>query len=348
MNHGLWNKETLLRYVGSVEQLCGIRSSVLTEGKARDVRVLDVRTGSGLEFTVVPDRAFDVAGVSCRGINLSYASSTGLVGPGYYDQGGPGWLRSFHAGFLTTCGLRNVGSPNRDDGEDLGLHGRIGNLPGVLTRSSTDWIDGRPVMTVAGSVREARFFGENLVLRRTITAKAGENSFVLDDVIENESFRAEPLTLLYHFNLGYPLIDASTRIWAATAGPVPRDDDARAGLAAWNRGQEPTPGYREQVFYHDLRAGADGRVACLVENPGLEMAVLFRWNRDALPRLTQWKQMGTGEYVLGIEPCNCHPEGRAQERAYGTLETLAPGGTKRCTIEVEVLFGAEAIAGARP
>lgn len=347
LDQNFWSKENLLRYVGNLEQLCGIRSSVLTEGKARDVRILDVRTGSGLEFTVVPDRALDLANLTFRGTNLSFASPTGLVAPAFYDQTGLGWLRSFHAGFLTTCGLRNAGSPSQDEGEELGLHGRIGNLPGVLTRSSTDWVEGRPVLTVAGSVREARFFGENLVLRRTITARAGESSFILDDLVENEGFRTEPLTLLYHFNLGYPLIDSTTRIWASTGGPVPRDDVARSGVARWDRGQQPTPGYQEQVFYHDLRPGTDGRVGYLVENPGLELAVLFRWNRDALPRFTQWKQLGVGEYVIGIEPCNCHPEGRSQEKVYGTLETLAPGETKHCRIEVEVLSGAAGIAKAR-
>jgi hypothetical protein len=346
MTEDIWNKQHLLRYAGSLEQLCGIRSAVLTEAKARNVRVLDVRSGSGLSYSVLPDRAFDIAGLGFRGTNLSYFSSTGIVGPAFYEAQGANWLRSFQAGFLTTCGLRNVGSPNTESGEELGLHGRIANIPAELHQASTDWVDDHPVMTIRGQVRESSFFGENLVLRRTITTKAGENRLIIEDGIENEGFRVEPLTLLYHFNLGYPLLDAGTRLFMPAAGTAPRDEQARLGLDSWHRMQAPTPGFQEQVYYHDLRADAAGRTWCLVENPRLELAVLFRWNLDALPRVSEWKQMGEGAYVLGIEPGNCRPEGRSREKALGSLEYLQPGAAKHCRLEIEILSGAAAIGEA--
>lgn len=42
---------------------------------------------------------------------------------------GDGFLKSFTAGFLTTCGLGNVGTPCTDQGKSFGLHGTIGNTP---------------------------------------------------------------------------------------------------------------------------------------------------------------------------------------------------------------------------
>lgn len=60
---------------------------------------------------------------------MSYMSPCGYVAPSYYDSIGTNWLKSFTAGFLTTCGLEAVGSPCVDAGETLPLHGTIGNLP---------------------------------------------------------------------------------------------------------------------------------------------------------------------------------------------------------------------------
>jgi hypothetical protein len=47
--------------------------------------------------------------------------------------------------------------------------------------------------------------------------------------------------------------------------------------------------------------------------------------------------LGQGTYVLGIEPANCHVEGRARERERETLEYLAPGDKKRFQLELGVL-----------
>jgi hypothetical protein len=58
-----------------------------------------------------------------------------------------------------------------------------------------------------------------------------------------------------------------------------------------------------------------------------------------LPRLIQWKMPGAGAHVLGIEPANCHVEGRAAERERGTLVMLAPGETRRHELSLEVALG---------
>jgi hypothetical protein len=54
---------------------------------------------------------------------------------------------------------------------------------------------------------EARLFGENLVLGRKIICKYGENKITINDTVENLGFRKEALMLLFHFNMGYPLLD---------------------------------------------------------------------------------------------------------------------------------------------
>lgn len=94
-----------------------------------ELRLFEVSNGKGLELTVSPDRTGDISRLRFKGINMSYMSPCGYVAPSYYDSIGTNWLKSFTAGFLTTCGLEAVGSPCVDAGETLPLHGTIGNLP---------------------------------------------------------------------------------------------------------------------------------------------------------------------------------------------------------------------------
>lgn len=104
-------------YIGHDSQCYGIEEHRLVGGKGDGMRLLEIRNGKGLELTVSPDRGADISRLRCRGVNLSYFSPCGYVGPAYYESEGAGWLKSFTAGFLTTCGLRVVGSPCVDERE---------------------------------------------------------------------------------------------------------------------------------------------------------------------------------------------------------------------------------------
>ncbi|OPZ83792.1 MAG: hypothetical protein BWY76_02117 [bacterium ADurb.Bin429] len=83
------------------------------------------------------------------------------------------------------------------------------------------------------------------------------------------------------------------------------------------------------------------RVALL--NPALGLGVGLRYHQKTLPRFIQWKQMGFGHYVLGLEPANCLVEGRDKERARSTLVILQPGESRDYTLELTALDGAEAM-----
>ena len=167
------DKMELLRYVGDCSQILGIRECALAGGKSKGVKAFDIRNGSGLEMTVLADRCLDISSLSINGINCGYMSSTGIVAPEYYESGGFGFFRNYSGGFLTTCGLRNVGNPCEEGGEQFDIHGRVANIPAEEVCASTDWgKDGVPEITVSGKMRETRFFGENLLLRRKIVFHA--------------------------------------------------------------------------------------------------------------------------------------------------------------------------------
>ena len=98
-------------------------------GKQEGMRILQVKNGKGLLFTVSLDRCADISELSLKGDNYAYIAPCGYVAPTYYDNKGAGFLKSFTAGFLTTCGLTNVGSPCVDQGQEFPLHGSIANTP---------------------------------------------------------------------------------------------------------------------------------------------------------------------------------------------------------------------------
>jgi len=339
-----FNKREILKYAGDFSQLFGIRDCSLNGGKAEGMRVLDVKNGSGLEFAVLPSRALDIAGFSYKCVNFSFISDTGLVAPQFLRGGKDGFNRNFHAGFLYTCGLNNVGSPCEDDGEELSQHGILSYSPAEQVCAGVEWDGDIPVMKVRGLVRESSFFGENLVLEREIKCTAGDNKVFINDTIENSGFKRRPLMVLYHFNLGYPLLDSASYISSPTVELKPRDEEASKGLPDYNKFQPPTAGYAEQVFYHKLGCDSGFNTAVAVVNPRLNLGAAIRFNTKQLKRMTQWKQPGEGEYVLGIEPCNCFVGGRADCRKKDELEFIEPGEKRSFNLVVEVLEGTESIS----
>ena len=98
-------------YYGHESQLFGVEEYRLTGGKGDGMRLLQVRNGKGLDFTVSADRCADISRLHFRGENCGFFSANGYVAPAYYDDKEAGWLKNFTAGFLTTCGLLAVGSP---------------------------------------------------------------------------------------------------------------------------------------------------------------------------------------------------------------------------------------------
>jgi galactose mutarotase-like enzyme len=309
--------------VGDIRQLARVEEAGASDGSGRLWR-LDV---SPLSLTLLPDRGFDVGALWYRGLPMAWISPTG-----FRPQGGarPDWFAAFGGGFLTTCGLDNVGAPCREEGVDYPQHGRYASLPAERAAWSGAWREGGYEVRVEGTVRQARVFGENLVLSRRYTLRLGEPTLILDDEVANEGYTPAPLLLLYHVNLGFPLLDDQTAL-RFPPGPVEaRDADARMGLAEAARSGPPVPGMREQVF---RRRPAGERAEVSVDNPRLGVGLTLAYSPRQLPQLWQWRMLGEGTYVMGIEPANATVLGRAVQRAEGGLDMLAPGETRSFHLE---------------
>ena len=55
-----WKKDELLSVIGDPLQVAGARSFTYNDGKAEGVKGIQVLTGSGLHFTVLPGRGMDI------------------------------------------------------------------------------------------------------------------------------------------------------------------------------------------------------------------------------------------------------------------------------------------------
>jgi len=335
----------LMQRMGDISQLAGVKRYELADGKAKGVEAVDFRTGSGFNFTVLPGRGMDIAWADYKGVPIAYMSKTGVVGPAYFEPEGLRWLRSFFAGLLTTCGLSNAGVPCTDSDplfgtEDYGLHGRISNMGADLVGVNEAWEGDTFVMSVSGRLRESRLFGENLTLRRDISAVMGESKLRIRDVVENEGFRPEPLMILYHVNLGYPLLDDGSRMICNSAKTTGRSELAEAELDQYSIIGPPVADAVERVYFHDPVPDTAGWATAALVNEKLELGAYVKFRKDQLPNLVQWKQLADAEYVLGLEPANCLPIGRVAQRERGDLEMLEPGERKEIEMEIGVLDGA--------
>jgi hypothetical protein len=339
-----WTRRELLSWVGSVEQLAGARRAVLAGGKAEGVEAVEVSSGGGLRFTVLPGRGMDIAQATFRDIPLAFFSGTGITSPAYYEEPGLGWLRGFYGGLLTTCGIANCGAPSTDEGEPYGLHGRVANAAAEDLCTEQTWEGDEYVIRLRGTVRESKAMFENLRLTRRITTCLGSTSLEIHDTIENVGFEPQPLMMLYHFNFGWPLLSTSSRIVGPFVESLPRDEESAGGrgLPEALGYPAPVPGYAEKVFYHTLGAAKDGRTAVALLNDdcgGSKLGMVMRLNRTQLGCFTQWKMPRQGFYVLGLEPGTVYPDGRAKTRELGKLPVIEAFGRHEVDISIEVVEG---------
>lgn len=329
-----WARRDLEARVGRLGQVAGIRRYRLTEGFEDGVEMIEVRTGTGLRFTVCPHHALDMALLEYCGTPLSWQTPNGDKHPAYFDDRGLEWLRSAAGGMLITCGFQQVGAPCEDGDDALGLHGRAHHSPAGQVCAREDWDKDELTLMISGVVNETRMFGENIEMRRTYTVKAGSNTITLEDRFRNCGFESKPFMLLYHWNFGFPLLTEDTTFAFPSSTVTPREDTIP--LEGYDRWDAPIHGFQEHVYFHSgLKtedvAGRPFATASII-NPafpiatqGTPLAVHVRWSADTLDNLIQWKMAGEGMHVLGIEPANCSVRGRAHERAQGTLKHLEPG-----------------------
>ena len=330
------SKQELLQYIGNQAQLGGTRHYNLSDGPGMGMRAIDVNTGSGLTYTVLPDRGMDISLASFKGINLAYLTPNGETNPAFYEPEGLGWLRTFNGGLLTTCGLTWLGPPVKDGDEELGLHGRYSTIPAKQVSDLSHWIDDDYHICLTGTTEEARLFGTKMRLEREISGIRGKNIIKIRDRVTNFGYTSTPYTILYHINIGYPLLSEDSELIIDPVETNPATDIAAEGINDFRKFTKPVAGFSEHVFYHRLKADNEGNTGVRLENRKKGIALSISFNIKQLPILTQWKMMGQGDYVLGLEPCNVPTRNRVWLKENNMLPWLGPGESVKNDVIIEL------------
>lgn len=346
-----WTRAQLLARVGRLEQLAGVQLVQGADGAERGVRLLRFATGAGFDFEVLVDRGFDIGRAFLGGRPLAWWSPVGLTGPWYHEPAGVGWFRSFPGGLVSTCGLDHTLLGGTDDTsvfnyphrrtETYGLHGRYTGLPARLAGYGTRWDGDDCVLYAEAEVAQVAVFGEQLLLTRRIEAELGGTSLRLTDTVTNTGPTACPHMMLYHCNIGFPVVDESAELsYPAPTGTCVSEarTDAYRALTA------PAPAFVEECYEHDMAAGADGYVRAAVLNRAAGLGVYQRYRRDQLPHHITWRQLGSGTYVVAMEPSTNRDAGRFDARERGELGFLAPGEHRHYELEVGGLWGPAAVS----
>ena len=331
------SKREIESYCGDQAQLFHIRACTLEEGKSKNMKAYQVDNGMGLEFLVLPDKSFAIPQLKFQGVNVGFICKAGISAPEFYqEEGTRGFLRNFEAGFLTTCGLTYMGTPGVEDGQANGLHGIISNTPAEHTYSRIEWEDDEAFITFGGESREAHLFGPNMVIDRQFKISTTENKILIHDVVTNKAFEDSPLMLLYHFNMGYPMLDGCSKTYSNMEQIGSRDGLSQEVCDNIDNFQEPTVGFEEEVFFRTTKEDTDKGYVVL-HNPELEKAVVIKFDPKHLPILNQWKSPRAGDYALGLEPGTAHVGGRIRAKEEGILRYLGAGQSEVFDLEIEFI-----------
>jgi Domain of unknown function (DUF4432) len=253
-------------------------------------------------------------------------------------EDGLGWLRSF-SGMMNSCGLDHIMGATEDTAEHYcypdrarvfhTLHGRISYQPARLTGYGEHWDGGRCYLYADGEIRQAAMYGENLILERRIEVEVGTDTVTFHDRVHNLGFYPTPHALLYHINLGWPLVDKDTRPIA----PIQSTPSTVHNLQATGIGpiEQPDPQsqFFQQVYEHQVVAEDDGTARAALINEGFQtpagetgLALEIAYDGRAMPALFQWQILQEGSYVVAIEPATVHGGSRSDWKARGGLHIL--------------------------
>ena len=282
--------------ISNFGQVASLRRYTLTEGSEKGLDVLDCDNGK-IRFLLNLNKACDIMQLYHEGQNVSFVSKNGFT-----NREIP-FLNRFEGGMLYTCGLDSVGGR-----EGYELHGTLHNTPAKLLSTVCD----ENGIVIEAVIRDTALFGKNLVLKRKITSKIGGDSVTLEDTLINEGFGDEEYCLLYHVNVGYPMLDEGARVIADVIKCEPRTPWAAEHERDMYDMSDAVPNMEETCYFLTLKKP---EISLVNEKLGKTLTVSY--SAETLPHFVEWKSMASGDYALGLEPCTTELDDRF---AYKTVK----------------------------
>lgn len=328
-----------------------VKHRVLRGGRSDAVSLIELHNGR-MTLAVLPTRGMSVWRAWMDGKELGWRSPVrGPVHPKFvplFDPSGLGWLEGFDE-LVVRCGLESNGAPDFNEKGQLArpLHGRIGNLPAHKVELIVDEEAG--TITLRGVVEETRFLFQKLRLTAAVTSAFDSASFTIADEVENFGRTAATMQMLYHINVGTPLLDPGSRVVAPIARVAPRDEHAAAGIGTWQTFAAPMAGFEEQVYFAELTGDDAGNTQVLLKNSAANAGISVRCNKEALPYFVLWKNTAALEdgYVAGLEPGTNFPNPHAFEAQQRRVVNLPAGAKWQSELQIDWLSSGQEVASAQ-
>lgn len=287
--------------ISNLQQVVSLRRYTLTEGNENGLDVIDCDNGK-IRFLINVSKACDIMQLYHEGQNMSFVSKNG------FTKRETPFLKRFEGGMLYTCGLDSVGG--RDGYE---LHGTLHNMPAQILRSEITENE----IFVEAMIHDTALFGKNLVLRRKIHSVIGSESVCIEDSLINKGYASEDYCLLYHINVGYPMLDDGSKLVADVLDYAPRTEWSKENEATMYEIGDSVPNEEECCYFLNLRKPV---VTLVNEKIGKTFTVSY--SDETLPHFVEWKSMASGDYALGLEPCTTELDDRFQYRTISPNETV--------------------------
>ncbi len=319
-----------------------------TTGKRADVELLVIDSGR-VRAAISPTRGLSLWRANIDGLDCSWRSPIdGPIHPQYVplsEPNGLGWLDGFDE-LLVRCGLQSFGAPDFHKNGQLKypLHGRIGNQPAANWSVNLD--AEHSLLEVRGEVHETRFLQFNLRMTVSYRFSFGQPTIDVVDTVKNASDTDTTMQLLYHINIGSPLLEGGATMHCASKRIVARDLHAADDLATWPTYLSPTSGYVEQVYFSSPTACADGWATALLASKDRSRGFAVHYKPDTLPYFSQWKNtVGVADgYVTGLEPATGFPNPRTFEEEQGRVVPLAASKSVEFRVRLEGIHRGERIS----
>ncbi len=316
-------------------------------GAADQVEVVEVDTGA-VRVMLLPTRGMSIWYLEAGGILFGWDSPVaGPVHPSLvpvFDPSGLGWLEGFDE-LVVRCGLESNGAPEHDNEGHLAypLHGRIANLPADSLSIEYDEASGR--LEVIGEVCESKLFFKNLRLRSRLRVHAGSPQVDLLDDVTNDLSGPATMQLLYHINVGTPLLGKGATLHAPIEELAPKDSLSASEIDEWNSYGGPESGYAERVYFARLRPNALNDTTAMLKSADGNSGFAVSFSVTGLPRFILWKNTGAASdgYVTGLEPATNFPNKRSFEAKQGRVVEIEAGETAAFRISLKPLVDEAAV-----
>ena len=327
-----------------------VSQRTLHGGLSEGVDLIEIDNGQ-MRLLVIPTRGMGIWRAETRdGKALGWNSPVrGPVHPSFvpiHDPSGLGWLEGFDE-LVVRCGLESNGVPEFSEQGRLTypLHGRIANRPAHRVEVTVN--DEDRTITLRGIVEETRFHFQKLRLEATLTTRFDSTSFTISDRIENFGGTVAKMQMLYHMNVGEPLLGSGAQL-VAPIREVTLSDATTGGTKDWNHYGGAVAGAAEQCYFIELLGDENGQTRVLLRNADGTEGTALGMNTNQLPCFTLWKNTvaSADGYVTGLEPATNYPNCRSVEAEAGRLISLEPSETWSADLTVDWLTNADEVGRA--